>query len=511
MKNKVKTRIITVLLSLMMLHCCLSVIVMNKNEKIVSSADTSTTSTYVNVLSTERDRISFNADWKFKRSNVYGANEVEFNDSSWDSVSLPHCWDADWWNAPYSGKAWYRKTFDVETKSAYTQANKRLWVEFEACGAYAEVYINGQLIGNHKGAYNAFRFDITDYLTETGSNKIAVLADYSGNNGTININSGGASAGLYRDAWLIETSGVMVDMEDYGSSGLYLSGTKNESSDNWNLNVSSKIVNTTDQDVTAEAEIILRYPKRSDMTWMDATYDLSGTAAFAIGSEENPLRFDPDDMYETFDTDAEYIVEKRSIPLTIKANEAASIEEDINVVNPKLWNGVYSPYRYIAEINVKVNGEVVDNVSEFYGFRYFEVNEKGFFLNGEKYQLNGVNKHQDFAVVDENGEEIGYPTTDREKYVDLCIAYEMGTTYIRTAHYPQDKSFFDMCDAYGIACSAEVSLQGDIGRSTTADLNDPVTVEFFDNVLLQITEMVKQLHNNPSVIIWGLQNEVRAR
>ena len=314
--------------------------------------------------------------------------------------------------------------------------------------------------------------------------------------------------GLYRDAWLIETSNVMVDMEDYGSSGLYLSGTKNENSNNWNFNVSSKIVNASGQDVTVEAEIILRYPKRADMTWMDNSYDLSGTAAFAIGSEENPLRFDPDDMYETFETDAEYIVEKRTIPLTIKANEAASISEDINVVNPKLWNGVYSPYRYIAEINIKVNNVVVDNVKEFYGFRYFEVNEKGFFLNGEKYQLNGANKHQDFGGVDENGDMIGYATTDREKYVDLCIAYEMGTTYLRLVHYPHDKAIFDMCDAYGIVASGELALGGTIGRSTTADTNDPVTVEFFENVKLQLTELVKQLHNNPSVIVWGLQNEM---
>lgn len=257
MKNTVKTRIIAVLFSLMMILCCLSVTMMKKNEGVVAMADTST---YVNVLSNERTRTSFNAGWKFIRSHVLGATETSFNDSNWETVSLPHTWNRDdcTTRSYYRGKAWYRKTFDVETKSAYAQANKRLWVEFEACGQYAEVYVNGQLVGEHIGGYSAFRFDITDFLSDTGNNTIAILADNSGNGSTISPFGMDFDiwGGLYRDAWLIETSGVMVDMEDYGSSGLYLSGTKNENSNNWNLNVSSKIVNASGQDVTVEAEIM---------------------------------------------------------------------------------------------------------------------------------------------------------------------------------------------------------------------------------------------------------------
>ena len=462
-----------------------------------------------------RNRIVFNSDWRFLRQNAEGAEKVAFDDSQWESVTLPHTWNASDYNVKtyYRGDAWYRKTFEVGTKDYYKQNNKHLWIEFEACGQYAQVYVNGEMVGRHIGGYSAFRFDITEYLSETGKNTVAVFANNTSRGGTISPMNMDFSiwGGLYRDSWLIETSDVTVDLSDFGASGYYLSAIKNENSNDWNFNVSSKIVNMKNAPVNAEAEIVLRYPKRSDMTWMDVSYDLSGTVAYAIGSDENPMLFDPDSMYESFESEEEYILERRILPLTIDANGYAVIDEDFAVLNPKLWNGVYSPYRYVSEMTVRVDGKVVDDIKDFFGFRQYKVDKTGSYLNGKKYAMKGANKHQCFGGLNSEGKKIGYATTDREKYVDLCIAYELGATYLRLVHYPHDKAMFDLCDAYGMSASAELALGGAIGGKTTYDINDPVTVEFFDNMKLQLTELVKQLHNNPSVLVWGILNEMNER
>ena len=119
-----------------------------KEESEISDMETN-----VYVLSDVRNRISFNEGWKFIKESASGAEQPKFDDSAWADVSLPHSWNDDDYNAGkyYQNEAWYRKTFEADTREEYKKNNKRLWVEFEACGKYAQVYINGNLLGNHVG------------------------------------------------------------------------------------------------------------------------------------------------------------------------------------------------------------------------------------------------------------------------------------------------------------------------------------------------------------------------
>lgn len=503
------------------LLCLLCVVCLSAAGALLANSRTASAESGVGTsfVSEERARTSLNEGWKFYRADADGAQNADFDDAAWESVALPHTWNSEdyYVNSYYKGKAWYRRVLRVQPKSYYQANNTRLWVEFEACGQYADVYLNGQKVGSHIGGYSAFRFDLTDLLSESGENLLAVCADNSGSGSTISPFGMDFTVwgGLYRDAWLVEASAVGVDLSDHGSSGLYVTATKDDPSDNadkaWALNVKAKITNASDAAASGSAVITLRYPKESDLHWIDPQSDYAGTAAIPAGAEGNPLLFDRSAMFETFATEEEFILQTVTVPLEIAAGDSVSLDEDFSVQDPKLWDGVRSPYRYVAEVRVVMGGETVDHVKEMVGFRYTEVNERGFFLNGRLYPLNGVGTHQDFGGSNAGGEIFGYATTAREKEIDFSLAYEMGVNYLRLAHYPYDRYVYELCDAYGIVVWTEVALGGSIGGSTTYGLDDPVTVQFFENVKLQLEELIKQQYNSPCIVMWGLQNEVNAR
>ena len=160
------------------------------------------------------------------------------------------------------------------------------------------------------------------------------------------------------------------------------------------------------------------------------------------------------------------------------------------VENVHLWNGRKDPYLYTAEAALVAGEEVVDAVSARFGCRTFEIDpENGFILNGEEYPLRGVSRHQDRwgignALLPEHHEE------------DMDLICEMGATTIRLAHYQHDQYFYDLCDERGLVIWAEIpyiSKHMPTGR---------------ENTISQMKELVVQNYNHPSIVVWGLSNEI---
>ena len=178
-----------------------------------------------------------------------------------------------------------------------------------------------------------------------------------------------------------------------------------------------------------------------------------------------------------------------------EGNVVASItSEDTAVIfeveNVHLWNGRKNPYLYTAEAALVAGEEVVDAVSARFGCRTFEIDpENGFILNGEEYPLRGVSRHQDRwgignALLPEHHEE------------DMDLICEMGATTIRLAHYQHDQYFYDLCDERGLVIWAEIpyiSKHMPTGR---------------ENTISQMKELVVQNYNHPSIVVWGLSNEI---
>ena len=163
---------------------------------------------------------------------------------------------------------------------------------------------------------------------------------------------------------------------------------------------------------------------------------------------------------------------------------------NFEIKNVHLWHGRKDPYLYSCKAEILDDDQVIDNVSSRFGCRTFKIDpDKGFFLNGESYPLRGVSRHQDRlgfgnALLPEHHKE------------DMELIYEVGCTTIRLAHYQHDQYFYDLCDEYGMVIWAEIpyiSRHMPTGRA---------------NTISQMTELVAQNYNHPSIVVWGLSNEI---
>lgn len=200
---------------------------------------------------------------------------------------------------------------------------------------------------------------------------------------------------------------------------------------------------------------------------------------------------------EVFLTNAK---EGQTLVYTVKdqdGNMVAEVEkavddmaEVLTIPQVHLWNGKKDPYLYTAEVVLKEGEEILDAVSTRFGCRTYEIDpEKGFILNGESYPLRGVSRHQDRWGL---GNAL-LPEHHRE---DIELICEVGATTIRLAHYQHDQYFYDLCDEKGLVIWAEIpyiSDHMDTGR---------------ENTVSQMKELITQNYNHPSIVVWGLSNEI---
>ena len=424
-------------------------------------------------------------DWKFKKGNNSGAVGSDFDDSRWEDVTIPHTWNAldgqDGGNNYYRGESWYRKV--LQWDPAYE--NKQVYIEFLGAGSAAEMFVNGVSVGTHKGAYTAFRFDITDALIPGEDSVLAVkvsnenvqdIAPVRGNGPMFDFTLFG---GIYREVSLVVTDPVHADTLDYGSSGLKLT-TTNVSEKSADLNIKSNIVNDSNEEKTVTVKAVLKDPDTfEEIEGIEPPFDISTMYGGDFRMEAN----------ET---------------ITIPAGGSAEFSKDLTVTNPRLWNGKKDPYRYQVDLTVTENGKTVDSLTQYVGFRYYEVDyDKGFFLNGESYPLRGVSRHQD-------RENMGSALTKKEHNEDFSLIYEIGANSVRLAHYPQAPYFYELCDKYGIVVWAEIPFVNIIGGSGSYENPDANRKAFFETTKQQLKELIRQQYNRPSICFWGLQNEVLA-
>ena len=160
------------------------------------------------------------------------------------------------------------------------------------------------------------------------------------------------------------------------------------------------------------------------------------------------------------------------------------------IENAHLWHGVKDPYLYSMEITLVQGEKEIDKVSSRFGCRSFEIHpENGFILNGEEYPLRGVSRHQDRL-------NLGNALLPEHHVEDMDFICEMGANTIRLAHYQHDQFFYELCDERGMVVWAEIPY---ISRHMP---------EANDNTVLQMKELIVQNYNHPSIVVWGLSNEI---
>ena len=246
------------------------------------------------------------------------------------------------------------------------------------------------------------------------------------------------------------------------------------------------------------------YPQNADFTFYGGIYrDVS-----LIGVNENHFDLDyygsPAIMVtpEIKGADAEIEIEtffknkdcKVRYEIIADGEVIASKEDDddaeFEIKNVHLWDGLKDPYLYTAKATLLYNGEEVDEVSTRFGCRTFKIDpQKGFFLNGREYPLRGVSRHQDRP-------DVGNALTPEMHKEDLELILEMGANTIRLAHYQHSQVFYDLCDEAGLVLWAEIPYIS--SHMPTG----------YDNTISQMKELVVQNYNHPSIVVWGLSNEI---
>ena len=169
---------------------------------------------------------------------------------------------------------------------------------------------------------------------------------------------------------------------------------------------------------------------------------------------------------------------------------AEGADTTMTISNVHLWDGVEDPYLYRCVATLLVDGKATDEISTHFGVRTFHVDPKeGFFLNGRSYPLRGVCRHQDWKGI-------GNALTREHHDIDMAMIREVGANTIRLAHYQHDQYFYDLCDRYGMVVWAEIPYISEHmpnGR---------------ENTISQMTELVIQNYNHPSICVWGISNEI---
>lgn len=397
---------------------------------------------------------TINDGWKFTKGSPFEAQLAGCDDSSWETVNIPHTWndkDADD-ETPgfYRGPAWYRKQLFVDK----SQEGRQAVIYFEGANQEVQCYLNGQFVGEHKGGYTRFCFDITSHLRYGQENLFAIYV-----NNVYNPNIPPLSAdftffgGIYRDVYLQFMNPVHIATNDYASSGVYIR-TPEVNNSAASIEITTLLTNNTLQPAEIRVENII---------------------CDADGRE----------------------VKKTHAEVKLASGETKTdISKKIKIDSPRLWD-IDDPYRYMVYTRIldKKKGALLDEVVNPLGLRWFKFDsEKGFFLNGKGRKLIGTARHQDYF-------QKGNALRDELHVQDVLLLKEMGGNFLRVSHYPQDPVIMEMCDKLGIVTSVEIPVVNAVTE----------TEEFLQNSVEMAKEMVRQDFNRPSVMIWGYMNEIFLR
>ena len=415
-----------------------------------------------------RERWNLNRDWLFERQ-IHGTGELgsfdrmtgqaarieprfsnamdpTYDDTGWESVDVPHTWNAhdvcDEKPGYWRGIGWYRKHFRLDGRVS----GKRIFLEFEGVNQNAQFWLNGRKLGEHRGGYTGFEFDITESARTGGDENVlaakvdnlfdatvppTVKTDYS------------FYGGIYRDVW-VRVCGPICISEVRWATPEVTDGSAS-------LQLTTTIANTSEgrKNLTLVQEILS--PKGTPVK------NIISSLVLASGKKESTARS----------------------------------ECQLNGI--LLWSPA-DPNVYQIRSTLREENRVLDVVDVPLGFRWFRFDpQRGFFLNGQRIQIQGTNWHQSYPGM-------GNALPNSRHHKDMEIIKDMGVNFWRTSHYPHDIATIEASDRLGLMVWEELPINKEIG--------DPD--KYIANALHMAEEMIRRDRNHPSVMVWGIAGEVNA-
>jgi beta-galactosidase len=405
-----------------------------------------------------REVVQLNRDWDFFLGDLPDASAPAQRSEDWQAINLPHSFSLPYFLGPgfYVGYGWYRKTIQVGTE----WRGKRVALEFDGVFQDAEIFVNGERAGRHRGGYTGFTVDLTPHV-HTGANLVAVRVNNLWN-ARLAPRAGEHvfSGGIYRDVRLVVTSPVHVAW--YGT---------------W---ITTPEVSARRATVRIQTEVESHDARARAVTLKSSLIDPAGRAAAQVATD-----------------------------FTILPGTTETIRQAPPALpNPALWEPAH-PAMYQLKSELYIDGRLADVFTTPFGVRSIAwTADRGFFLNGRHLYLRGANVHQDQAGW---GDAVTHTAARR----DVGMIRDAGFNFIRGSHYPHAPAFSQATDELGMLFWSEVPFWG-IGGSggdgnwmASAYPPDPADrPEFEASVLAQSAEMIRIHRNHPSIIAWSTGNEV---
>ncbi len=415
-------------------------------------------------MSGQRTQILLDKNWKFSKGDYPEAKNIQFNDTKWETVTIPHDWaiygpfdrsndlqeviitqdletsasvkTGRTGGLPYIGTGWYRNTFDIVD---FDRNEQQIQLLFDGAMSEALVYINAHEVCFWPYGYNSFHCDITPYLNTDGKNNIlAVRLENKPESSRWY-----PGAGLYRDVHIIKTNKVHIPV--------------------WGTYITTPYVSQEYASVKLRTEIA-----NVDSTDVRIVTHIKNSNGNIVATKDN----------------------------TQKVTHSNVLEQNFTVKNPLLWTPE-TPELYYAESKIYINNELKDEYTTRFGIREIRfVADKGFFLNGERRKFQGVCNHHDSGPL-------GAVVNEAALRYQLKLLKDMGCDAIRTTHNMPAPDLVRLCDEMGFMMVVE-----NFDEWNTPKCRNGYHRFFNEWVEKDMVNMLRNFRNNPSVVMWSIGNEV---
>lgn len=405
-----------------------------------------------------------NDGWKFIQKDVPNAKEINFDDSTWTTVELPHDWSISKpfskQNPSFSRGAWlptgisyYRKHLDISDIGT----DQKVFVHFEGAYRNAEVWFNAHYLGKRPSGYSAFEYEITKFIDRTSKNILTVKLDnseqpgsrwYSGN-------------GIYRDVFLKVKNSIYIP-----TWATYVT-TPKVSKQSAILNVKSEVVNVDDKTRKLELRV------------------------------------------SVLDTRGKEIIQDQKY-IAVQGGKKYALDLDLEIKKPLLWH-INDPDLYNIRLELFEKEKSIDKDSVRVGIRKMEYTvDKGFVLNDNPIKIKGVCLHHDAGPLGAAARKTSYERQIR-------ILKEMGANAVRTAHNPFDSEFLDTCDEMGMLVMNEAFDEWEVVKKpqTFREKGNKVRipVKYYAHLFKEwankdLKDFILRDRNHPSIFMWSIGNEI---
>lgn len=394
-----------------------------------------------------RELSTLNTEWKFVKGTQNEPTAIDFDDSSWQNIRIPHDWaisspfildgNGDTGKLPWKGEGWYRRSLNIP--SVYK--NKRVVLIFDGVMAFPKIYINGTLVGQWDYGYNSFYVDVTDELNFGGKNMLTVHADTQEHDSRWY-----PGGGIYRKVQMLVTHPIHVNI--------------------WGTNITTPVVQKDLAEVKISTSITNESGQKEKIKVEHIIYNSEG-----------------------------HELTREYIENTISGGQKMDVDVTSNIINPIFWD-IDHPELYSITTNVYKKGALIDTYDSSFGIRTIQFTaDDGFHLNGKRVQLKGVNLHSDFGPLG-----VAFNTRAMERQLEIMKS--IGVNAIRNSHNVAAPELLDLCDKMGLLFFNEIFDKYD-GK---ADITDETDFEEFAD--RNIKNFVIRDRNHPSIFLWSVGNEI---